>query len=196
MKKSELKTGMVVTLRNGAKGIVFKDTCSDYLRNLKANSDVIVGFNEGDLIWESFDSYNEDMLSCDDEYRWMDIVKVETVEHPYDFIKTFNEKKIAKAIFKREPDENEKFLKWLENEFAKHFVVSKSKVKSVNELIYTLRMSENDYCINLIDGNGGCVCIPSAKETFIPTRHLEKKIESIEYDTEEPEYPLVIVKTC
>lgn len=87
------------------------------------------------------------------------------------------------------------FMVWLENEYTKHFSVKGSKEKSVNELVYTLRMSGIDFCLNLLDGSGCCVCIPSANETFIPSRHLAKKIKTIEYDTEEPEYPIVVVKT-
>lgn len=90
---------------------------------------------------------------------------------------------------------NNEFNAWLENEYAKHFIVKGNKVKSINELVYTIRMSDKDFCINLIDENGTCVCIPSAKETFIPTRYLERKIKSIEYDIEDPEYPLVIIET-
>ena len=90
---------------------------------------------------------------------------------------------------------NNEFQTWLENEYAKYFTITKSKVKTVNELIYALRMSNKDFCLNLIDGNGGCVCIPSAKETFVPVRYLERKIKAIEYDTEEPEYPIVIIET-
>lgn len=90
---------------------------------------------------------------------------------------------------------NNEFKTWLENEYAKHFTIKGSKEKSINELIYTLRMSGIDFCLTVIDGNGSCLCIPSANETFIPSRYLAKKIKSIEYDTEEPEYPVVIVKT-
>ena len=90
---------------------------------------------------------------------------------------------------------NHEFMTWLENEYAKYFTINKSKVKTVNELIYALRMSNKDFCLNLVGGNGGCVCIPSAKETFVPVRYLERKIKTIEYDTEEPEYPLVIIET-
>lgn len=88
------------------------------------------------------------------------------------------------------------FITWLEKEYAKHFTISTSKKKSINELVYTLRMcgTGRDFCLNIIDDDGGCVCVPSVNETFIPTRHLKKKIECIEYDTEEPDYPIVIVK--
>jgi hypothetical protein len=87
---------------------------------------------------------------------------------------------------------NNEFMTWLETEWHKHFL---GKPKYVNEHIYTIRMSDKDFCLNLLDNTGGCVCIPSAKETFVPTRHLAKKIKSIEYDNEEPECPLIIIKT-
>lgn len=195
MKKSELKTGMVVTFRNGEKGMVFKNICTNYTDKIQNYKDVIVSIRkDGNFTWEPLDSYREEMLSCDDEYDWMDIMKVELVEHPYDIIKAFNEKEIVKTVFERE-DENKMFLNWLAKEYAKHFVIAKNKEKSVNELIYTIRMSKKDFCLNIIDGDGSCLCIPSANETFIPSRYLAKKIEHIEYDTEEPEYPVVIVKT-
>lgn len=90
---------------------------------------------------------------------------------------------------------NHEFMTWLENEYAKHFLIAKSKIKSVNELLYTIRMSDKDFCINLIVENGIFICIPSAKESFVPVSYLEKKIKSIEYDTEEPDYPIVIIET-
>lgn len=90
---------------------------------------------------------------------------------------------------------NNEFITWLDNEYAKHFIVKGSKEKSVNELIYTIRMSDKDFCLNLIGGCDGCICIPSAKETFVPTRHLAKKIKTIEYDNEESEYPIVVIET-
>lgn len=89
---------------------------------------------------------------------------------------------------------NSEFMTWIENEYAKHFIIKGDKVKSINELVYAIRMSEKDFCLNVIGTEVGCVCIPSAKESFIPTRYLEKKIVSIEYDTEEPEYPIVVIK--
>ena len=89
---------------------------------------------------------------------------------------------------------NSEFMTWIENEYAKHFIIKGDKVKSINELVYAIRMSEKDFCLNVIYDDGHCVCIPSAKESFIPTRYLEKKIVSIEYDTEEPEYPIVVIK--
>ena len=63
---------------------------------------------------------------------------------------------------------------------AKHPMIAKSNPISLNELVYMLRMDDEDYCIS--DNEGGC--IPSVKETFIPTRLLAKKIKSVEWDEE------------
>jgi hypothetical protein len=79
---------------------------------------------------------------------------------------------------------NNEFNLWLDNEFAKYPTLAKSNPKSVNELVYVLRMSEFDFCINTNDGSASWGCIPSVKEAFIPTRMLAPKIKSIEYDEE------------
>ena len=192
MKKSELKTGMMVTTRVGHKYLVFRDVKSKYTDDRcpkHENEGVIVGIDVDS--WDYLYMYNDDLTAK--EYKSLDIMKVEILDHPYDFTRSANEKVIAETVFERE-DENKMFLCWLENEYAKHFVITESKVKSINELVYALRMSEKDFCINVIDENGVCLCIPSAKESFIPTRYLEKKIASIEYDIEDPDYPVVVIE--
>ena len=63
---------------------------------------------------------------------------------------------------------------------AKHPMIAKSNPMSLNELVYVLRMEDEDWSIS--DNEGGC--IPSVKETFIPTRLLAKKIKSVEWDEE------------
>ena len=74
---------------------------------------------------------------------------------------------------------NEFFIK-LNRIIKKHPMIAKSNPMSLNELVYVLRMENEDYCIS--DNEGGC--IPSVKETFIPTRLLAKKIKSVEWDEE------------
>lgn len=74
---------------------------------------------------------------------------------------------------------NEFFIK-LNEILKKHPMISKSNPMSLNELVYILRMEEEDWSIS--DNEGGC--IPSVKETFIPTRLLAKKIKSVEWDEE------------
>lgn len=79
---------------------------------------------------------------------------------------------------------NKEFNTWLEKEFNKYPTLAKSNPKSINELVYVLRMSEYEFQINTDDGNGSFGCIPSVKEAFIPTWMLAKKIKSMEYDEE------------
>ena len=74
---------------------------------------------------------------------------------------------------------NEFFIK-LNEIVKKHPMITKSNPISLNELVYVLRMEDEDYCIS--DNLGGC--IPSVKETFVPTRLLAKKIKSIDWDEE------------
>ena len=74
---------------------------------------------------------------------------------------------------------NEFFIK-LNEILKKHPMIAKSNPMSLNELVYILRMEEEDWSIS--DNEGGC--IPSVKETFIPTRLLAKKIKSVEWDEE------------
>lgn len=80
---------------------------------------------------------------------------------------------------------NQEFQTKLNEMFAKHPMLARSNPKSLNELIYVLRMEgDRDYSISTNDGG----CIPSVRETFVPTRTLAKKIMSIEYEEFEDEY--------
>ena len=75
---------------------------------------------------------------------------------------------------------NNEFFTKLNCILSKYPLIAKSNPMSLNELVYVLRMEDEDYCIS--DNLGGC--IPSVKETFIPTRLLAKKIKSVEWDEE------------
>lgn len=72
---------------------------------------------------------------------------------------------------------NEFFTK-LNEMLKKYPLIAKSNPISLNELVYMLRMDDEDYCIS--DNVGGC--IPSVKETFVPTKWLVKKIKAIDWD--------------
>ena len=78
---------------------------------------------------------------------------------------------------------NELFSK-LNGIIKKHPMIARSKVLSVNELVYMLRFEDEEYNINLIDKNGNWSCIPSARETFISSKTLALKIASIDFDIE------------
>ena len=80
---------------------------------------------------------------------------------------------------------NVEFQTRLEAMFAKHPMIANSNPKSLNELMYVLRVEgDRDYSISTNDG----ACIPSVRETFVPSRDLAKKIASIEYEEFEDEY--------
>jgi len=70
------------------------------------------------------------------------------------------------------------FFKKLNGIIAKHPMIAKSNPISLNEFVYVLRMEDEDYSIS--DNVGGC--IPSVKETFVPTKWLAKKIKAIDWD--------------
>ena len=79
---------------------------------------------------------------------------------------------------------NVEFQAKLEAMYAKHPMIARSNPKSLNELMYVLRMEgDRDYSIS--DNEGGC--IPSVRETFVPTRWLAKKVVSIEWEEFEDE---------
>jgi hypothetical protein len=79
---------------------------------------------------------------------------------------------------------NTEFMNKLDVMYAKHPMIARSNPKSLNELTYVLRMEgDRDYSISTNDGG----CIPSVRETFIPTRTLAKKVISIEWEEFEDE---------
>ena len=79
---------------------------------------------------------------------------------------------------------NAEFQTKLDAMFAKHPMIARSNPKSLNELMYVLRMEgDRDYSISTNDG----MCIPSVRETFVPSRDLAKKVVSIEWEEFEDE---------
>lgn len=69
MTKSKLKTGMIVTTRDGNEYMVFKDVETDS-RTHRGN--VLVNINK--RLWDDFDSYDENMICKHDSN--FDIMKV------------------------------------------------------------------------------------------------------------------------
>lgn len=84
---------------------------------------------------------------------------------------------------------NVEFINKLDTMYAKHPMIARSNPKSLNELMYVLRMEgDRDYSISTNDGG----CIPSVRKTFVPTRTLAKKVSSIEWEEfEDEEYGTV-----
>lgn len=81
---------------------------------------------------------------------------------------------------------NHEFQQKLNTLFDRHPVIKLSQQKSLNELIYVLRMSDTDYQINLASEKTPSEfgIIPSVKDTFVPSRDLAKKIVSVTFDEE------------
>ena len=74
---------------------------------------------------------------------------------------------------------NAEFKIKLDEMFSRHKMIAKSNPKSLNELIYVLRMEGDcDYCVCTDDG----LCIPSVRNTFIPTDWLARKVEFVDYE--------------
>lgn len=79
---------------------------------------------------------------------------------------------------------NTEFMNKLDAMYAKHPMIALSNPKSLNELMYVLRMEgDRDYSISTNDGG----CIPSVRETFVSSRELAKKVISIEWEEFEDE---------
>ena len=80
---------------------------------------------------------------------------------------------------------NVEFQTKLNAMYAKHPMIAKSNPKSLNELMYVLRVDgDRDYSIS--DNEGGC--IPSVRETFVPSRDLARKVTNVcleEFEDEE-----------
>lgn len=95
MTPNDLKTGMIVTLRNGTEGVVFRDCCSklnDFAgrpTRLFDYSNCIVDV-KGDA-WFMLKSYNPN-FECNPggisstHIREYDIIKIEKARHPFDFL--------------------------------------------------------------------------------------------------------------
>ena len=79
MKKSDLKNGAIVELRNGDKYILLFDCC-----NGRDRDDLLISLNEGGYLY--FSSYNKSLEDKDDKY--FDIMKVCQYEYVGDNIRS------------------------------------------------------------------------------------------------------------
>lgn len=78
MKKSDLRNGTIVELRDGDKYILLFDCCNEGHRD-----DLLISLNNGGYLY--FSSYDENLKDCDDEYY--DIMKVCQYEYVGDNIR-------------------------------------------------------------------------------------------------------------
>ncbi len=101
MKKSDLKTGMIVTTREGKERIVFLRT---------SHGDVFV--NSTEPVWSSLNNYDDDLISsCS---QGLDIMKIETT-NVFDF-GSFNATR--EVLWKRPEPIKEMTMEDLEKHFG------------------------------------------------------------------------------
>lgn len=89
MKKSDLKTGMIIETRNGREYVVFIDTCKpkyivteDYYDE-QGRISLIINYNSHK--WTSLSYYDEDLCRNNGD-KSSDITKVYIPVHPYSFM--------------------------------------------------------------------------------------------------------------
>ena len=78
---------------------------------------------------------------------------------------------------------NAKFQQQLEEMYNKYNFIAKHTQKTLNELVYVLRRSGENYQLNVEHGNT-CSCIPCVIDCFIPVKTLAQKVVSVEFDEE------------
>lgn len=81
---------------------------------------------------------------------------------------------------------NKEFQKELEAMYNQHSLIRNRPQKTVNELVYVLRMSGENYQMTITEASipNGCSCIHGVIDTFIPVKTLAKKVVSVEFDEE------------
>ena len=83
MTKAELKTGMIVTTREGEEYLFIKDfVVNDTYIMSSCGEGVLVNMHHPS--WNMMKNYNNDLTNI--EYKTLDIVKVEIANHPHDWI--------------------------------------------------------------------------------------------------------------
>ena len=121
MKKSDLKTGMIVTTREGYEYVVLLGTTSVYTG--KESCDILLNINPKSYLWNKLDYYNEDLIydstlaRNEDKAKRNDIIKVELAPHPYAFALLDYEREDRKLLWER----NKSIKEMTMEELAEHF---------------------------------------------------------------------------
>ena len=123
MTKSDLKTGHIVTLRDGSKGIVIKDVNMNY----EEQNIIIFPSNPNDednnKTFDDFSSYDENLKYSKNELNCWDIVKIEKCSNPYRFLEIdYNDSEVELLWERKEENPSEK----------------DTKIKEINEAIDAL----------------------------------------------------------
>jgi hypothetical protein len=101
MKKSDLRTGMIVTLRNGKEYVFFRNfvTTTEYSMNTSADGVFVYGQKR---MWMLGCDYNNNLLMKEREHSQFDVMKVEMCNHPYCFMDPEYGKDNRKLIWERQ----------------------------------------------------------------------------------------------
>lgn len=116
MQISDLKTGMIVTTRDGREWCVLKDFECTY-EGTKEKNAILCYSNTYDKSWISLSSYSE-MKNKGFMGDSLDIVKVEIPYHPYGFFNLGYEKDRRKLLWKEEPEIKEITISEVEEKFG------------------------------------------------------------------------------
>ena len=81
---------------------------------------------------------------------------------------------------------NKEFQIQLDEMYNKYSMIRNRKQKILNELVYVLRMTGEDYQLTVTEDGipNGCSCIPGVQDVYIPVKDLTKKVVSVEFDEE------------
>lgn len=99
MTKSDLRTGMIVTTREGKEYVFVKDFIIDDDYTMKSCEDGIL-VNGQIPSWVNMRNY-DDKLKAGINYESLDIMKVEIPNHPYAFTNIPYNKKYRKLVWER-----------------------------------------------------------------------------------------------
>ena len=100
MTKADLRTGMIVTLRNGGEYMVYRNYVTTWTNKYRFGVDCIVNtMREGS--WQDLSNDFTDDLTSKIDCKW-DIIKVEEAPHPFAFISPDYERNERMVLWKRD----------------------------------------------------------------------------------------------
>ena len=81
---------------------------------------------------------------------------------------------------------NKEFQNKLQEMYNQYSIIAKREQKTLNELVYVLRMSGENWQLNTVrkDVPNGFTCIPGVQDCFIPVKNLAQKVVSVKFDEE------------
>lgn len=100
MTKADLRTGMIVTLRNGDEYMVYRNTVSTWTNEHQFGVDCIVEITNKHE-WQDLSNEFTDRLTSTHNRKW-DIIKIEEASHPFAFISPDYERDKRRVLWKRD----------------------------------------------------------------------------------------------